>query len=179
LGRTALIAVAAAGSLALGGCGGAAADDPANPPRLGQWTIARKAVNLRRNGSAVSADDHSRVYIGSGASPADDNSLCTEPKLADKEWLAGYIGSQLGRTCRITEASQSGASARGKGECGEGERGDSRPNETSFHYYADVGADSFSANVEVGIRTDLPTGAAELTAMTVKVEGTRTGECGS
>lgn len=174
--RVARIAVAAlAAAVGLGGCG-PETDDPANPPLLGQWKISRKAVNLRKDGSGVSGNDQSRAYSGSGAMPATSASICTEPKLAD-EWLVKRIGAQLGRKCKYTEAAQTGSSAQGKGVCGESERGDSRPNETSFEYYSDIAADSFTATAEVVIRTDLPTGAAELTAMTVKVEGERVGDC--
>jgi hypothetical protein len=170
-------AAIAAGALALGGCG-AKKDDPANPPLLGQWTIQRKAVGLRKNGTSVPRAEYGRTFLRSGASPAGDTNVCTEPTLADQQWLADQIGSQLGRACRITEESHTGFSAQARGVCGEGRRGDERPNETSFLHYADFAADAFSASVEATIRTDLPSGAAELTAMTVKIEGTRTGECG-
>ena len=174
--RAASIAIVGlAGTLGLGGCG-PETDDPANPPVLGQWKIERKAVNLRSDGGGVSGNDHDRLYSRSGAKPATSASICTEPKLAD-EWLAKRIGAQLGRKCKFTESAQTGSSVQGKGVCGESERGDSRPTETSFQYSADLTADSFSASAEVVIRTDLPTGAAELTAMTVKVEGERVGDC--
>ena len=172
------ISAAAAGALLLAGCG-SEQDDPANPPRLGQWQIDRKAVSLRKNGSTLPRSEYARAFLRSGLNPAHGSSSCTEPKLADQDWLAEQIGNQIGRDCRITEAVQSASSAQGKGICGAGRRGDERPNETSFHYYADVAADGFSASVEATIRTDLPTGASELTAMTVKVEGTRIGECGA
>lgn len=167
--------IMAAPLLALTACG-AETDDPANPPVLGQWKIERKAVNLRSDGGGVSGNDHDRLYSQSGAKPATGASICTEPNLAD-EWLAKRIGAQLGRKCKFTEAAQTGTSVQGKGVCGESERGDSRPTETSFQYSADLTADSFTATAEVLMRTDLPTGAAELTAMTVKVEGERVGDC--
>lgn len=177
--RALTMLAAAAGALALGACGGAQQDDPANLPRLGDWEISRIAVGLRQNGASVSRDERTDVYVDSGVSPADTRNACTEPKLADKEWLAQHISRQLDRTCTITDAMQSGAAAQGNGICGEARRGDSRRAETSFHYYADVTPVSFKADVQVSIRAEMAGGGSDTTGMTVKIEGVRKGECGS
>jgi hypothetical protein len=184
--RLSTMLAAAAGALALGACGGQQ-DDPANPPQLGDWEISRIATSLRKNGASLAQEERTDVYLDSGISPANTSRDCTEPKLADKEWLALYISRQLDRTCTITEALQSvasgsgksGASAQGKGICGEAERGDGRPAETSFHYYGDVTPTSFKADVEVSIRSEMAGGGSDTTGMTVKIEGTRKGECGA
>lgn len=175
----ALTMLAAAAALVLGACGGGQQDDPGNPPQLGDWEISRIATSLRKNGASLAREERTDVYLDSGVSPANTSHDCTEPKLADKEWLAPYISRQLDRTCTITEAMQSGAAAQGKGLCGEAERGDGRPAETSFHYYADVTPTSFKANVQVSIRSEMAGGGSDTTGMTVKIEGTRKGECGA
>lgn len=184
--RALAMLAAAACALALGACGGGQQDDPANPPQLGDWEISRIATGLRKNGASLAREQRTDVYLDSGVSPANTSHDCTEPKLADKEWLAPYISRQLDRTCTITESMQSvasglgksGASAQGKGICGEAERGDGR-SETNFHYYADVTPTSFKANLQVSIRSEMAGGGSDTTGMTVKIEGTRKGECGA
>jgi hypothetical protein len=177
--RAAMMLAAVAGALALGACGSAQQDDPANPPQLGDWEISRIATGLRKNGASLAQEERTDVYLNSGVSPADTRHACTEPKLADKEWLAQHISRQLDRTCTITDAMQSGAAAQGKGICGEAERGDARSAETSFHYYADMAPASFKADVQVSIRSEMPGGGSDTIGMTVKIEGTHQGECGA
>ena len=173
--RAALMIAAAAATSPLAGCG--QEDDPANTPRLGTWEVSRMASGLAKNGTGVSRNDFQRAYVASGAMPARSRTECTEPKLADPQWLARYIGSQVDRTCRITESTQSASAAQGKGVCGEVRHGTSGPNETSFHYYADVAADSFKASAQISIRTDKPSGASDVMSMNVKIEGERKGDC--
>lgn len=164
--------------LALCACGRSPVDDPGNLPQLGEWEISRMAVSLRHNGASASTADHDRLYLASGAMPADSRSDCTEPRLADAQWLARQIGRQLDRSCKITQAFANGASVQGTGVCGEAER-DSRPTETSFRYSAEATADRFTADADVYIRASLATGGSDATGMTVKISGERKGECGA
>jgi hypothetical protein len=172
-----LIVVTSALAMALTGCG-PKVDDAANPPQLGNWTVATSLESFNINGMNLSAATLASMDEDSGSAgglinraAGNDERRCVEPRLSNDDAVLGLFHTSLS-DCETTDSTASATTRHIIMRCQH------RRKDVDVIIDATFEGTSGYANLRLTQSDTKASGATTSLGLGLRATLTRTGDCG-